>query len=312
MSFHFADIAQAAAANGGITEDEILALRRTGWADGQMNRDDVEVLFAIQHAVAAPSAAWSDFFVEAIVFHMLEATPPRGYATEADCAWLIEAIGRDGKVCSMSEIEALVRIVEKAHNVPDALKDYVLEVIEAEVLTGTGPTRCGGELSAHHVTQAECNLMRRVFYGSASDRPAAVSRREAELLFRIKDACLEKDNAPGFKTLFVQCVGNYLAGFAAHGAQISRERALELDAFMSDHSTSIGRFMGRMAVGAPNAFGTVFGRRKEPAPGRFAQADAAAQITSEEQSWLEVQLNANGKIDAYDRALLEFLAEDRA
>lgn len=311
MSFHFADIARNAAIDHAVTDAEILELRRAGWADGKMTREEAEGLFAAQAMIAAPSRAWSDFFVEAVQTYILETTAPRSYVSDADAAWLIEQVARDGRVCSMTELELLTRLIEKALGVPENLRLFVLEVLEREVLTGTGPTRSGGELSAHHVTEAECMLIRRVIFGSGSDAPAAVSQGEAEMLFRIKDACLEKNNAPEFKRLFVQAVGNYLQGYAARGAQLSRERAAQLEAFMADHSTSVGRFMGRMAVGAPTAFGKVFGRKQAPARDRMAEMDAAAAVTAGEEAWLQVQLNANGKIDDYDRALLDFLAEEQ-
>lgn len=310
MSFHFADIARHAATDNAVSETEILELRRAGWADGRMTRDEAEAIFAAQSAIAVPTREWSDFFVEAIQQFVLN-SEPRGYASEADAVWLIEQVSRDGRVCSMTELELLTRVIEKAVNVPQSLKTFVLAALEEAVLTGTGPTRNGGELAATHVTEAECMLIRRVIFGSGGDGPAAVSQREAEMLFRIKDASLEKNNPPEFKRLFVQAVGNYLQGYAANGGQLSRERAAELEAFIADHSTSVGRFMGRMAVGAPNAFGKVFGRRKEPVRDRIAEMDAAAEVTGSEHAWLNVQLNANGKIDDYDRALLHFLAEER-
>jgi len=309
MSMHFADIARDAASDGGISSDEILAMRQAGWADGKMTRAEAQAIFAAQHAATNPSVEWSDFFVEAIQQHVLEGSEPRGYASEEEAHWLVDQVKADGRVCSMTELELLTRIIEKAQNVPEVLKAYVLEVIEAEVLTGTGPTRAGGELSDTHVSQGECSLIRRVVYGQASDRPAAASRREAEMLFRIKAATEHAANAPEFKRLFVQIVGNYLMGFAGDAGQISRERQMELDSFVADNKSSVGRFMGEMAVAAPNAFGVVFGKR-DKRESRSEQVAADAAVTGVEQDWLDTQIELNGKVDAYDQALLEFIAEE--
>lgn len=309
MSFHFANIARDAAKDREITEDEILELRRAGWADGKMTREEAESIFAAQHAIEQPSAQWSDFFVEAIKQYVLENSEPRGYASEEEAAWLIGQVKADGKVCSMTELEVLTRIIETARNVPDSLKTYVLGVIEEEVLTGTGPTRGGGDFSASHVSEAECRILRRVIFGTASDRPAAVSRSEAEMLFRVKDASVNARNAPEFKRLFVQGVGNYLMGFASANGQLSRERMLELEAFVADNKANVGRFMREMAVAAPNAFGVVFGK-KQVEPSREDQVAAEADVTGSEQAWLDEQISLNGKVDAYDQALLEFIAEE--
>ena len=309
MSFEFAEIARHAAADRSITSEEVLALRGAGWADGRMSREEAEIVFATQHAIEKPSREWSDFFVEAIQNYVLNGSDPRGFASAEEANWLIGQVEADGKICSMTELELLTRIIERAQNVPETLKTFVLGVLEREVLEGVGPTRCGGELSDTHVSTAECRIMRRIIFGQASDRPAAVSRREAEVLFQIKNAVAGNDNAPEFERLFVQGVGNYLMGFAHSSGQISRERMLELEAFVADNKASIGRFMGNMAKNTPNAFGVVFGRKDEGSS-RAEQAAAEAKVTGIEQAWLDQQIAANGEVDAYDKALLEFIAEE--
>ena len=268
----------------------------------------MQSIFAINHALGERSAAWTDFFVEALGEFLLNRQEPRGYMAEDQADWLIAQVTRDGRIDSMAELELLVRMIERASNVPETLKSFVLEQIEREVLTGTGPTRDGGELSDTHVSEAEVALLRRVLFGQASDRPAAISQREAELLFRIKDATLGALNARGWKRLFVQGVGNYLQGWSSPNAQITRDRAAELDRFMTDTDSGVGRFMARMVKAVPNSAGIVFGRKQADTPDLDARIAAEADITASEQSWLDAQVEANGEIDEYDRALLHFLA----
>lgn len=310
MTAHFADITRQAAIDGAISDAEVLQMRASGWADGKIQREEAEALFAANQAAANPSPVWSDFFVEAMRNFVLECQQPRGYVSDADAEWLIGMVKADGKVCSMTELELLVQVIEKGLNAPDSLKTYVLEVVEQAVLTGTGPTRDGGMLSDTHVTESEVRILRRVIFGSASDRPAAVSQREAEVLFRLKDATLLQANAPEFQRLFVQGVGNYLLGYASQSAHLDRARMLELEAFVADNSVRVGRFMGQMARSAPNAFGVVFGRKDANMPSREQQVAEAAEFTAVEESWLDQMIDANGQVDAYDQALLEFLAEE--
>ena len=40
------------------------------------------------------------------------------------------------------------------------------------------------------------------------------------------------------------------------------------------------------------------------------EAAEAAEVTTMEQAWLQGQIQANGQIDEYDQALLDFLAEE--
>ncbi len=307
MTMHFSDIARQAAADRQISDEEILQLRRAGWGDGQITAEEAEAIFALNDSLGGRTDAWVDFFVEAIGEYVLNTLEPRGYVTDEQASWLIARLSASGNVESMAELELVVRLVERASNVPEKMKVYILGVMEHEVLTGTGPTRCGGDLSHTHVSAAECKILRRAIFAPGSDRPGAVSRREAEMLYRIKDACLDANNAPEWKRLFVQAVGNHLQGFSSENSQISRERAAELETFMADASSNVGRFLGRMAKTSPNRFGKVFGRKgtNEPTRGQLVAADQA--VTASEKKWLDAQISGNGQVDEFDAALLDFL-----
>ena len=303
----FADIARQAAAEGAITAEDVLALRRAGWADGAIKPDELDALFALNDTLAEPTAEWSDFFVEAVGEFVVNGTEPRGYVSEANAAWLIARIDRDGALQGMTELELLVRVLERGVNAPEMLKTYVLEQVEQAVLTGSGPTRRGGELSPGHVNAAVATILRRVLFAPAGDGPATVSCAEAELLFRLKDATLGAANALEWKPMFVQGVASYLGGVASRTAQLSRERAAELEAFVADDSTRVAGFLGRMAKGAPKAFGAVFGA-KQPERDRLAELCAGEEVTPEEQEWLDAHVEADGEVDGYEQALIAFLA----
>lgn len=312
MTMHFADLARAVSADGEITPTEVLALRRLGWGDGQVCPAEAEAIFAINRALTRPSGEWVDFFVEALGEFVLNGSEPRGMCSEAEAQWLMQAIDQDGRLETMAELELLVRVIERAHNVPDSLKHYALRQLEAAVLTGTGPTRCGGELSDSHVTGAECRLIRRLVFASGGHGPAAVSRFEAEMLFRVKDATLGADNSPEWAQLFVDGVANYLRGFTLTNAQLSHERMKELESFVADNRPSIGRFIGAMAREVPQArnhFGKVFGRKPDPA-GFTELAAAGNLVTEDEKHWLDTMINADDEIDILERALLDRVAAD--
>ena len=308
MTLQFSDIARQAAADGAVSADEILALRRAGWGDGAISSVEAEAVMTLNDALAARTAEWCDFFVEAIGEFVINGSEPKGYVGDDTAHWLISRLDRDGRLDSMAELELLVRVLERAANAPEHLKTYTLAQIEKAVLTGTGPTRGGDELSPNCVGDAEARLLRRVLFAAGGDAPAAVSRAEAELLFRLKDASRGAANGPEWKRLFVQGVGNYLMGYVSPTAQIDRARAAELETFVADHDSHVGRFLGRMAKASPNAFGAVFGR-KGAERDRFAELAAAERVTREESAWLESHIHADGEVDEYEQALLDFLAE---
>lgn len=312
MTMHFADLARSVAADGDIAPQEILALRRLGWGDGQINPVEAEAIFGINRALVRPSGEWVDFFVEALSEFVLNGSEPRGMCNEDEAQWLMQAIDQDGRLETMAELELLVRVIERAQNVPDSLKHYALRQLEVAVLTGTGPTRCGGDLSDTHITGAECRLMRRLVFASGGHGPAAVSRFEAEMLFRIKDATLDAANSPEWARLFVDGVANYLRGFVLTNAQLSHERVRELESFIADNRPSVGRFMGAMAREMPgvfNHFGKVFGRKPDAA--RFTELEANGNLVTEnEKRWLDQMIDADGQVDPLERALLDRVAQD--
>lgn len=309
MTMHFSDLATRSAPGGAISAEEILALRRAGWSDGVISSDEAEALFELNDRIADATNEWSDFFVEAIAEFLINGAEPKGFLSDANAAWLIERIDRNGRFDSMSELELVIRTLEKATNVPQVLKDYALVRIEEVVLTGKGPTRHGGLLERGNVTAAEARLLRRVLFSQAGDRPAAISRCEAELLFRIKDATLNAANAPEWKKLFVQGVGNYLMAHSSY-EPLSSGRAADLEQFMADTTPSLARFAARIArTGVGSGVRAVFGR-KGFAPDHTAQVSEVRAITDDERAWLDGQIDANHHIDDYDTALLDFLAEE--
>jgi hypothetical protein len=312
MTTHFTELAQRAAVDGEVSPQELLALRQQGWGDGIMTREEAEAIFAVNNVLNERSEEWVNFFVEAIAHHVLNGSEPRRQCSDAEAAWLIEQIDHDGVVESLGELEALVQIVETAENVPMRLKNYVLDQVEREVLTGTGPTRCGGELSATHITAAECRILRRVIFASGGHGPAAVSRFDAEMLFRLKDETLAEENTPEWDALFIDAIANHLRGYALQNAQLEHGRKLELERFIADNTPNVGRFIGRMVQEAPqvaNHLGMVFGK-KVAEPGFAKQAAKGEQLTDYEQEWLNSMIETDGEVDDLERRLIARIIEE--
>lgn len=310
MTMQFDEFGAQAAADGAISAEEILALRSLAWADGRIDPEEAEALFVANDALTEHSPEWCDFFVEALSEFVVNTVEPHGYVDQEMGDELIARIDADGRVESLAELELLVRVLEKSLSVPQSLKDYALQQIEAAVLNGDGPVR-HGELTADGINAAECALLRRMLFAAGGDRPASVSLNEAELLFRLKDAALAADNAPEWQQLFVQGVANYLLGFGGH-EPLSHERAAELERFMNSDGAGIGSFLGRMARSAPD-LGSAFGSLLDLTGGASSHADAAeaaAAFAPAEQDWLQAKLAADGQLDDLEKALIAFIDEE--
>ncbi|WP_373486648.1 hypothetical protein [Blastomonas sp.] len=281
-----------------IGPDETLALRRAVWPDGQISADEANILFDLNRTSAARSAEWVDFFVEAITAYLVEQVAPRGYVSDDNAAWLISQIDHDGHVDTLAELELIAKVMERAENVPEPLKRYALTQIADAVIDGTGPTRCGNSLKPGSIGTAEVAMLRRVLYAQAGLSPAHIGREEAELLFRLKDATLDGDNAPEWQTLFVQALRLHIMTDPAYRL-LSRDEAIRLDSFMADTSSNVGRFMGRMAKS--------FGRKGLP---QRNSTPPATLYPASKKHWLAASIHIDGVIDPMEQALLDALAND--
>ena len=293
-----------------ITAEDTLAMRRLVWPDGKIDPGEAEAIFDLNTAVKGSSREWVDFFVEAISVYVVHQQAPEGYVDDAKAAWLMAKIDSDGRVDSLGELELLVKILEDATNVPEQLKSYALAQIETIVLTGVGPTRDGGSLNAGSISASEVKLLRRLLFAQAGDGPGTISRAEADMLFRIKDATLGADNAPEWQRLFVQAVGNHLMAHTDYHP-ISRDRAAQLDSFMNDTHVSIGGFFTRMMAANP-IDGARDLRAARATPADYDAAVAADNaVTPVENAWLQSATDADKQLDPLEKALLAFIADER-
>jgi len=296
MSFSYSDFAAALQGGARISAHDVLELRRWVWPDGAVSDAEAEAVFALNRLARDAGPEWSDFLIEAMTEYVLNARSPRGYVDEANAAWLIDQVDRDGTPVTATELQLVAKILESALNAPASLKAWALREVEAGV-------RADGR-----VGEDEVALLRRILFAAGGDGASVVSQDEAELLWRLKDACLNADNAPGWQKLFVQAVGNHLMAYSSY-QPLERGEAARLEAFVADRRSSVLGFFARMQGANPAAeAGKLL--RGEAAPDHDAAVAAANAITPAENQWLQGHVDADGARDPYEEALLAFVAED--
>ncbi len=308
MTAQFFDLAARFKDKASISPEDTIALRRVAWPDGLIDESEAEAIFDLNTSIVNTSADWVDFFVEAISTYIVRQQPPVGYVDDAKCSWLMAKIDADGRIDTRAELELLVKVLEDATNVAQTLKSYALRQIETIVLTGEGPTRNGGLVDPGSINTTETTLLRRLLFAQSGDGPGIVSRSEADLLFRLKDATLGKVNAPEWQTLFVQGVGNHLM---AHGdyTPLDRQEAARLDAFMQDTHVSIGGMLGK--IGAAALAGKLMRAfDRAPVVDHDAAVAASRALTADELAWLKSSIARDEQLDPLEKALLAFVAEE--
>jgi hypothetical protein len=314
MSFSFSDFSAALKAGAPVTADDVLALRRWVWPDGVISAPEAELLFTLNRTAHDTAPEWDDFFVEAISEYVLNAAEPHPYVDDATAGWLIGEIEHDGAPAGSRELELIVKILEKALNAPASLKAWALREIEQSILTGEGATRRDGPLRPGIVDEAEVKLLRRLVFAPGGDGALTVGDDEAEMLWRIKDATLHADNAPGWKQLFVQALGDHLMAWTNY-RPLDRAEAAHLESFMNDRHSSVRGFLGRVAAQLSHpdfadARQEVLGH-EESAAEHEASVEAAEAVTPAEQGWLQAHIDADKARDPYEEALLAFIAEEK-
>lgn len=297
-----------------ISAADVLSLRKAVWPDGVIGAVEAELLFEVNDLDANPSAEWIEFFINAVTEHVVHQTEPKGYISEENAVWLMQRIDHDGKLETRIELELLVRIMEKATGTPESLQNYVLKHIEEAVMSGTGPTRDGGNLCPGSITDAEVKILRRACYAPGSSGPGRIDRAEADMLFRIKDASVNAENSADWPKLFVQLVGNYLMAYGEYET-FTREEAARMDVFMNDNRASVGGFFGRMAKSdIAGTFKDVFGSNifseKNADCGHINAVETARAVDTAENTWLHEKIHGDQNLDPLESALLDFIADE--
>ncbi|TPI49504.1 hypothetical protein FJ417_30400 [Mesorhizobium sp. B3-1-7] len=230
-----------------ITAEDVTMLRRDVFADGVVGRGEAEALFALDQTARDKCDEWAPFFVEAVTDYIVHQEKPEGYISEQNADWLVRTISRDGMVDSRTELELLVHVLEEAKSSPGQLSAYALEQVAHAVIDGKGPLMLG-DLVPGLITKAEVDLLRRILYAYGGDGNIAISKAEAEVLFRINDRTAAAENDPSWNDLFVKAIANYVMCSTGYEPP-TREVALRHETFLDEAGPTLGGFFSRMVSG---------------------------------------------------------------
>ncbi|MEM8770169.1 MAG: hypothetical protein AAGD92_00845 [Pseudomonadota bacterium] len=285
----------AIGADGYVTADEVLFLRRSIFADGVISAAELDALFALGARAPEGDIEWPQYFAEAAADHYLREEEPQGYLTAEEFASLKTRVMRDGGANALERL-LLIKLMETAVETPKEMSAFAGEQIKAAIF---------GKEGGPCVSKEDVMMVRRWLFAAGGDANVAVTQNEAELLFDINDAIEGADNNPAWSELFVQGVVNHLMASLGYSAP-SRAEAFRRYEWVSDHSVEVGGFFGRMFTGVASLFRkdkkTVYEERAEE---RSAAAEDAETVTPEEAEWLANRIGRDGEFDDNERKLIE-------
>jgi hypothetical protein len=293
-----------AIATPAISPADVITLRRHYFADNAISLREGEELFTVAARVGdAGCREWYEFFSEAIGVLLIDQVQPHGYLSEENADWLIARIMQDDHVLLKSEFETLLKVMERAREVPDKLAAFALGLVKDIVISGDGTTITGEKHAPGVVTAADVAALRRTLFVASSEGFGAVTRAEADVLFDIADATAGADNDPIFDDLFARAIGNHLLSGLGRRAP-ERKEALRREAWL-DERRPLGSGI------AANLRGIVFGKRQS-APAPAAPVPVTEVVTSEEAAWLKSRIRRDHRISSAERRLLAFLRDEAA
>jgi hypothetical protein len=305
------DEVKAILARGRISDEDVLMLRRRVFAKGVVTPADADMAFGLNDRLGANAApSWAPFFVEALTDYIVNQAEPHGYISEENADWLIARISHSGKVETETELELLVKVLDRAQHSPVKLVTFALEQVKQGVIYGDGYLGRGRNLAPGAVDEAEVELLRRILYAFGGDGNIAVTQQEAAILFDINDATREAENHPAWSDLFVKALANFL--MAASGYRVpTRQEALRREAWLNGPTPGVAGFMSQMLAGSLSAVwdayqnGTLDGEPRTAAESAGAMREGS-RLSEVDARWLAERMSRHG-LHENEVALVNFL-----
>lgn len=301
---------------GQVSEDDVITLRRYIYGDMVVTLDEGAALFRLNNAGLAMPETWYELFPEAVGDILVHQAKPDGYVSEENARWLIGQITADGHVCSRTELDAVLHVLEKAREAPVFLEQFALKSVASSVISGSGVTRAGTNLKPGVISDGEVELLRRVLYAGAGCGGIAISKAEAEVLFDLNDATIEAENAPAWSELFSKAVANYLMALSGF-APPPREVALAREDWLEQpggFEGGVAGFFKSMFGGGVRGVRDAYANDVDPfaARGQEMAAEIATNevITQDEAAWLVQRIGRDGVLHENEKALLRFIREE--
>jgi hypothetical protein len=311
-------LVEAYAADGRVSPEEVAKLRASLFPDGVVSRGEAEALFVLNDRVEGGDASWGQAFAEAVADHVIDGGEPRGHVTEDGASWLESRIKGDGKLTRATELEVVLKTLERAETAPTHLgrlaRDLVRRaILDQDNILGGDRDRVPGQIKT-----AEADLIRRVLHASAACGGVWVTREEAEWLFELDEATVGYDHDPAWQDVFVKGVLNHLFN-PAPSALVGRDASRARDAWLAEKAPlDAARFWGRAFTGGPRAFGQ---RVRQPDAieamenhyaERVEAGERAEAFDLAEATYISVRTRKDGRKSPNEQALMAAIKDEQA
>ena len=291
-----------------ITAENVRQLRATVFKNETVEHHEAEMLLILDDSAGEKSTEWSHFFVEAFVDYIVHQAKPTGSISNSNANWLINNFSGEGFINSAEQLEALVKILERATSTPESLMKYALKQVSQAVMENQGPVQSRRDKGKRIICDSDVELIRRLIFAHGGEGGLAVTQMEAEFLFDLNDKTVELENSLAWSSLFVRGVANYV--LATLGERVpAKNFTLEKDVWLTGDG-----FFNQLV----NSLRSVYKEMRSPldaieasysGKNKMIQQDIekAAIITADEVQWVVERIKTDGDIHKNEIALLQFL-----
>lgn len=288
-------------ADGHVSADDVLFLRRQVFKDGIVSPEELDALFALGDRAPNGDPEWAQFFEEAAADFYLREEEPQGYFTAEEFAKFRARVLGEGGRASGLELRLMVKLLEDAVETPAEMRVFFADQFRRSVRARGADAR---------MTADDAGLVRRFVYAKGGDGDLDVTRAEAELLFDLNDATNGVGNDPSWTEFFVKAIAAHLMSDLGY-EPLSRDEAKRLHDFASDRTVNVGGFFSRMISGGLSALAgdkekSAFAQRAEA---RERAVAAAEPVMAGESDWLADRIGKDGSFTDSERRLLSYMRE---
>ena len=302
-----------------INADDVMELRQTVFAEGLASVDDAVSVIALDTTCRNKCAEWNQFFREFLSDFIVNKTEPAGHLGDKNARWLISAVSRDGMVATRTELRMMIDAMKRAETSPAFYSAYLLKQVADAVISGKGPLMRGRVARKLVITAEDAELIREIVLANGGDKPMAVTREEAEILFILNDRSIEAQNAPAWHDFFVKALANFLMGMSGYGVptrNVALARGEWLDSEVAGGArATYERFVAEsLKTVLPKYLKTadiqsVYNRRSVE---RIEAEKRAGLHHVSEAEWLASRIGQDGYMRQNERAVLAALREEIA
>lgn len=288
-----------------MSAEDVARLRSVIYRDATISAEIAEALFQINNSTSDAPKEWCELFVQALTDYAVRQAHPKGYVDPKTADWLAARIVSDGRMKSATELELLVRIMEEAVVVPPQLVALTFSCVEAHAMSGSLGS---GERAT--LTVGKVRFVARLIYAVASDGAMAVSRPEAELLFRLNDATRGRPNHPAWQELFANAVAASLLTASGYKPPDRDEALRQLGPLSIPSTPTPSSIVGLIRMGRRlHAIAKEDAREVKELADKARAKALAEELDDEEATWLVGQIGRDGQLDENEIAALQLVVD---